>query len=122
MLPRLHARYEAVVAGEEFAAWRAKYEALKVERDTPAAMFAEVYPECERKLIDLLTRCSQLDATLFRLHHARAAGVRLHLLEPELVARGLDRFTRDQPSIARELRLPRFAADARLAWPHANQQ
>jgi hypothetical protein len=38
-------------------------------------------------------------------------------LEAELVARNLDRFTRDQPSIADELRLPHWDQPTKLAWP-----
>jgi hypothetical protein len=39
------------------------------------------------------------------------------LLGAELVARDLERFTTREPSIARELKLPTFAAGQRLAWP-----
>ena len=51
------------------------------------------------------------------LHSARSSGVKLHLLEAELVARGLESFTRDVPSIAKELKLPAFEPGQPLAWP-----
>ena len=41
----------------------------------------------------------------------------LHLLEAELVARGLESFARDVPSITKELKLPAFEPGQPLAWP-----
>jgi hypothetical protein len=48
---------------------------------------------------------------------ARSSGMKLHLLEAELVARGLERFTRDVPSITKELKLPAFEPGRPPAWP-----
>ena len=39
------------------------------------------------------------------------------VLGPELHAKGLDRFTRDTPSITRDLRLPDWGQPATTAWP-----
>jgi hypothetical protein len=68
-----------------------------------AAEFREVYPEFEAKVVGLLNRMAANDAEISNLHIARSAGVKLHLLEAELVARGLEQFTRDMPSITKEL-------------------
>jgi hypothetical protein len=43
--------------------------------------------------------------------------VALRLREVELVARNLEGFTRDEPSIITELKLPDWADSARMAWP-----
>jgi hypothetical protein len=43
--------------------------------------------------------------------------VALRLREVELVARNLQNFTREQPSITNELRLPDWDQPAKLAWP-----
>jgi hypothetical protein len=117
VLPRLRARYRDVAAAEYLTEWRAKYETLKVERDALAAEFRAIYPGFERAISDLFSRIAANDAEISRLHHARPANTSLHLLGAELVARELDQFSRDEPSIALRLTLPKFAADARLAWP-----
>ena len=116
-VPRLEANYKRVAATEYLERWRADYDQLKVKRDALATEFAELYPEVERKLPELLIRMAANDAEISRLHQASPSGQGLRLLGAELVARGLERFTREKPSIARELRLPKFAADERLAWP-----
>ena len=117
LLPRLQARYQEVQAQEYLAQWRADYEALKITRDALAAELREVYPVFEAKINDLFTRITANDAELSRLHQARQAGVALHLLGAELVARDLERFTTVHPSIAQELKLPTFAPGQRFAWP-----
>jgi hypothetical protein len=102
---------------ERRAKWYADYEALKSRRDALAAEFREVYTEFEARVVDLLTRTAANDAEISNLHSARSSGVKLHLLEAELVARGLERFTRDVPSIAKELKLPAFEPGQPPAWP-----
>jgi hypothetical protein len=97
--------------------WRADYEALKVERDALASELAEIYPAFEAKVTDLFARMAGNDAALSRLHQARPAGVPGYLLGAELVARNLDNFSRETPSIVRDLQLPSFAPGQPLSWP-----
>jgi len=115
--PRLEVRYQEVVAQEYLAKWRARYEALKPERDSLAAEFRDVYPEFETKIIDLFARMAANDEEISRLHRERPAGVALQLLEAELVARDLENFSNASPSIAKTLQLPTFKPGQRLAWP-----
>jgi hypothetical protein len=117
LLPRLRQRLQEVQAQEYLAQWRADYEALKIKRDALAAELREVYPEFEAKISDMFVRIAANDAELSGLHQARPAGVALHLLGAELMARDLERFTIREPSIAQELKLPTFAPGQRLAWP-----
>jgi predicted transcriptional regulator len=117
VLPRLRERLEQLQAQEYLAEWRSDYEALKVKRDGLADELRTIYPELETKITDLFTRMAANDAELSRLHQARPGGVLLHLLGAELMARDIERFTTREPSIARELKLPTFAPDQRLAWP-----
>jgi predicted transcriptional regulator len=117
LLPRLQARYQEVQAQEYLAEWRGDYEKLEVRRDELAEELRTIYPELETKITDLFTRIAANDAELSGLHQARPAGVALHLLGAELVARDLERFTIREPSIAQELKLPTFAPGQRLAWP-----
>jgi hypothetical protein len=115
--PRLQARLQKQEAAEYLAEWRAQYEMLKVKRDALAAELREVYPMFVAKMVDLFSRIGANDSECSQLHRARPAGVKLHLDNPELVTRGLERFTRDNPAIAQELRLPDFEQSARTAWP-----
>ncbi len=57
------------------------------------------------------------DDKLSRLHQARPAGTALHLRGAELEARGLEQFTKYEPSIAARLKVPSFESGERLAWP-----
>jgi len=79
--------------------------------------FREVYPPCAMKIADLFTRMAAFDEKLSGLHSARPAGVSGHLPGAELTARGLDAFTRDQPSITKTAQFPEFANSAQMAWP-----
>jgi hypothetical protein len=117
LLPRLRVRYQEVQAQDYLARWRGDCETLKVKRDGLAEELRTIYPEFETKITDLFTRIAANDAELSRLHQARPAGVALHLLGAELVARDLERFKATEPSIAQELKLPKFAPGQRLAWP-----
>jgi hypothetical protein len=99
------------------AQWRADYEGLKVGRDALAAELREVYPPCATRIADLFARIAANDEALSRLHQRRPAGVALRLLGAELVARGLEGFTRFALSIAGELKLPDWDQPAKLAWP-----
>jgi hypothetical protein len=120
-LLRLQRRLRETQERERRAKWYAEYEALKSKRDALAAEFREVYPEFEAKVVGLLNRMAANDAEISNLHIARSAGVKLHLLEAELVARGLEQFTRDMPSITKELKLPAFEPGQPLAWPRRLQ-
>ena len=116
-LAALQMRLQELQAQEFLAQWRADYEGLKVERDALAAQLREVYPPYATKIAELFARIAVNDEALSRLHQARPAGVALHLLGAELVARGLDGFTRFEPSIASELKLPDWNQATKLAWP-----
>jgi hypothetical protein len=117
VLPRLQVRYEEIAAAEFLTQWRADYEVLKVKRDALAAELGELYPDFVTKIVALLGRVAANDAELFRLHQARPGGAGLHLLGAELTARGLEGFSREEPSITKELQLPDWANSAKMAWP-----
>jgi hypothetical protein len=120
-LLRLRQRLGEMQEREHRAKWYALYEVLKSKRDALAAEFREVYTDLEAKVVDLLVRMAANNAEISNLHSARSSGVKLHLLEAELVARGLERFTRDVPSITKELKLPAFEPGRPPAWPRRAQ-
>jgi len=117
LLRRSQQRLEDVRERETLAQWHGNYEALRIEGDALADEFAETYPECERRIASLLSRMAAHNAKASDLHRARPAGVALHLIEPELVARGLESFTTANPSISKTMQLPDFEHSNRMAWP-----
>jgi hypothetical protein len=110
MSSRLQMHRQETEAREYLAQWKDDYGALKVERDQLAAEFREL-------LVDLFGRITANDAELSDLHQARPAGVALHLAGAELRARGLESFSRSDPSIVGELKLPDWERSDQTAWP-----
>jgi hypothetical protein len=118
VLVRLEDRYREVEAAEAAAAWRTRYEALERERDQLAEEMARIYPASVNAIADVLSRAAELDRRLSALHGSRPTGAaKGYLLGVELTARQLDAFTRDQPSLTRELRLPDWVESCKLAYP-----
>jgi hypothetical protein len=120
LLPELRQRYQQVAAAEFLSKWHSDADVVETKRDALAAEWA-FYPEMVARLVDLLTRSKAFDEEISRLHQARPAGVPRHLLGAELVARGLEAFSRDTPSITKELTLPDWNNSGRMAWPPPRQ-
>ena len=116
LLSKLQVRYQEVHDQEQATAWLAEHDALKRERDALAEEVREVFPEAENKIVDLFVRITANNKALSELHQARPAGVMEHLVSAELHARGLDRFTRDTPSLLTSVCLFDFDS-GRQAWP-----
>jgi hypothetical protein len=114
--PRLERRLLEVPAEEYLTHWRADYDALNIKRDELAVELSELYPPFATKIADLFRRVREFDAELSRLHEARPAGIPL-LLGPELVARGLEQFTRNERSLVGEVQLPAFHQGQPCVWP-----
>lgn len=116
LLPRLERRGQQVAAAERLGRWKAEFAELKIERDELAEELAELYPAAVSKLIDLFNRIAAHEAEVSRLHQSRPAGVSLHLAGPELVARGLESFSRDTPSLIKTIQFLDFASGKQV-WP-----
>jgi hypothetical protein len=113
---KLQVRYQEVHDREQATAWLAEHDVMKRERDALAEEVREVFPEAENKIVDLFVRITANNKALSELHQARPAGVMEHLVSAELHARGLDRFTRDTPSLLTSVVL--FDWDSgRQIWP-----
>lgn len=116
-LPLLDARLAEVRKAEDRKRWHSDADVLEIERDGLATELREVYAAFEAKIPNLFARIAANDKQLTNLHLARAAGVSRHLLSAELVARGLESFSRDNPSLTQELKLPDWEQSTKLAWP-----
>jgi hypothetical protein len=117
LLSRLNERCRQVAAAERNAIWEADYGRVKDERDRLAVELAATYPQTVATLLDLLARVADCERECSRIASMAPAGERRRLLGPELHAKGLTGFTRDMPSITRDLRLPDWKQPSRTAWP-----
>jgi hypothetical protein len=93
----------------------------QTERDQLAAELAEVYPQAERQLSDLMRRIEANDREIEWVNGALPRG-KGGLLVAELVARRLEGFVRnglDIPRFTRDPKLPAFEGNIhhRFAWP-----
>jgi hypothetical protein len=113
---RLLRRHSEVATRERAASWTASFYELRDRRDALAAELAALYPQAVRDLLNLFIRIAAFDNEVGRLHSARPAGLALHLASVELTARGLDRFTRDTPSLLNTLTLFDLPSGKQL-WP-----
>ena len=113
---RLEVRYEEVHYQEQVTGWLAEYEEQKRARDVLAEELSQVYPDAVAKIVDLFDRITANDETLSQLHLARPAGVTEHLHSAELYARGLDKLTRDSPSLLTSVHLIDWVSGSEI-WP-----
>jgi hypothetical protein len=111
-----HPGNQLIEAIKEDALGLAEHDALKPERDALAEEVREVYAEAANKIVDLFVRITNNNKALSELHQARPPGVMEHLLSAELHARGLDRFTRDTPSLLTSVCLFDWNS-GRQIWP-----
>ncbi len=115
--PRLELHYQEIAAVERSANWQKDFAVLKTERDTLANEGKEFLPDVFARTASYFHRCAALDAKIAELHSRRPAGLSLHLSSVEAVARNVQGFSRDVPSIAAELKLPAFEPGAPPLWP-----
>jgi hypothetical protein len=115
-LPRLIRKHAEVEAAERLAQWEADYLDLEQECGALADELAESYPDAVSMLVSLFCRVADLDGKIAALHQSRPAGTALHLDGVELVARGLQAFGRDIPSLIKATVLFDFTSGKQL-WP-----
>ena len=117
LLSRLETRHRQLAATERATSWEADYGRKKAERDRLAVELATTYPQAVATLVDLVVRVAECDKECARLAGTAPSGEKRRLLGPELHAKKLTGFTRDTPSITRDLRLPDWGQPATTAWP-----
>jgi hypothetical protein len=117
LLSRLETRHRQLAATERATSWEADYERVKGERDRLAVELATTYPQVVATLVDLLARVAECDKECARVAGTAPSGEKRRLLGPELHAKRRTGFTRDTPSLTRDLRLPDWKEPATTAWP-----
>jgi hypothetical protein len=111
-LPPLQKRYSEVYDAEEVAAWRAKAEPLRAERDELAAALQDLYrPFCEA-VVPILHAIENLDVRIRTLNSSSPDG---HLGCTEESVRGQCRAT--DLTVTRDLKLPCWGPSASPLWP-----
>ena len=115
LLPKLEERFIQLQNDEEMAHWSAAYPATKIKRDNASErlkriqiLFAEI--------INLFQEAEAVDREV-SVVIGSAPGEFRRLHGVELTARGLQSFSREQPSLASNLRLPDYNRSDRLAFP-----
>jgi predicted nuclease with TOPRIM domain len=119
---KLRERLEEVKADEEEQRRRVFYEKVKAERDRLAAELADIYPEIEQKLRELLPRVAANDREIEHINAHALPSDGQRLFPAELIARGLRGFVENGvqiPRITETMRLPAFKYSAHqpFAWP-----
>ena len=99
-------------------AWHERADQLASERNTLADELVKLYPDFVKQLADLYARIDENAAAISDLHSRAPRGEPLRLFEDaEIVARGLERYTAEQPPLRDNLKLPNFDRSNEIAYP-----
>jgi hypothetical protein len=104
LLSKLQARYQQACEEERVEEYEAEAQVLDEESIQLAQELHGTYPPAENKLSNLFTRIAAHRQRISALHQRRPAGVE-SVRDPELIARNLDRFDRERPSLLAEVHL-----------------
>ena len=114
--PRLQQRLCEAEAAEASARWASEYERVKTMVENAACKFAE-YPELAAKLIDIFRDAEAVDQEVGIINSSAPPGEHRRLRQTELVARGLEAFSRSNPAISKTVQLCDWADSDQLIWP-----
>jgi hypothetical protein len=117
ILPKLRNRLTEALATERHARWLTDYQRAEKLRDQAAQKFARHYPELLDNLVALFHEAEEVDKECARVNSSAPRGEHRRLDCVELTARGLNKFTHSQPSIAKTIQLPEWEQSSTLAWP-----
>ena len=117
VLPRLQARLTELHAAEYAARWEPDFEQVQAQRDELAQQYAGLYPKLAGQLVDLFERIEAVDKEVSRVNGSAPEGEHRRLRQTELVARGLDNFSRADPPITKAVQLPDWTNSEKMVWP-----
>jgi hypothetical protein len=115
LLSRLQARYQQACEQERVNEYEAEARVLDDESIRLAEELRATYPAIEDKITDLFARIDAHRQRISALHQRRPAGVE-SVRDPELIARNLDGFDRERPSLLAGVHLVDWTS-GREAWP-----
>jgi hypothetical protein len=115
LLSKLQVRYEQACEEARVKEYEAEAQVLDEESIQLAQEWRETCPPALNKLSDLFTRIAAHRQRISALHQRRPAGVQ-SVRDPELVARNLDGFDRERPSLLAEAHLLDWNT-GRQIWP-----
>jgi len=70
-----------------------------------------------RRIVDLFSRAEAVDKEVSRINGSAPEGEHRRLRQTELVARGLNNFSRADPPIAKAVQLPDWTNSETMVWP-----
>jgi hypothetical protein len=117
VLPRLQGRLTELHAAEYAARWEPDFEQVQAQRDELAQQYAGLYPKLAGQLVDLFERIEAVDKEVSRINGSAPPGEHRRLRQTELVARGLDNFSRADPPIIKAVQLPDWTNSEKMIWP-----
>lgn len=116
VLPRLDQRLQILEANEYSQQWDKDFETVEATVAAEAVRFATIKSLIDQ-IVKLLQAAAAIDAEVKRLNARKPQGEHRHLRGPELTARDLREFTRDNPSIADRIQLPDWSHSSLNVWP-----
>jgi len=114
--PRLQQRLCEAEAAEARARWVREYERVQAVVENAACKFAE-YPDLAARLIAIFRDAEAVDQEVAIINSSAPPGEHRRLRQTELVARGLEAFSRSAPAISKTVQLCDWADSERLIWP-----
>jgi hypothetical protein len=120
-IPQLRDRIRSIEAYEYSLAWDSEAAALQDEDELLGQELPDLYLGFLEQITDWYKRADALKARIDALH-ARAPAAQWgdqqrRLLDPELVARGIDRYDAVHPRLRDNLKLPDFVQSSTIAFP-----
>jgi hypothetical protein len=112
---KLEARYQQACEEARVEEYEAAAQVLDDESTKLARELLETYPSAQDKLSNLFTRIAAHRQRMSALHQSRPPGVK-SVRDPELIARNLDGFNRERPSLLAEVHLLDWNS-GRQIWP-----
>jgi hypothetical protein len=117
LLPRLQNRYAEIRASEEAAIWDREYNEAERRYLCLAEELASLYIAHAEPLVDLFRRIVETEEKYGYLNATAPQGEHRRLKNIELLARQLDSFSRDMPSILKDCTLPVWTNSSEKMWP-----
>ena len=116
-LSPLEERLQQVQAAEHGARWETDFEQVEGRLNELAQEYAATYPRLAAQFVDLFERIEAVDKEVSRVNGSAPEGEHRRLRQTELVARGLDNFSRADPPITKAVQLPDWTNSEKMVWP-----